>query len=61
VHVSPQRFASVSVAGSSPCGLTVTLKGVTGETVKHTCIDAHGTVHTAQTAITADGSATAMV
>jgi hypothetical protein len=29
--------------------------------VKHACIDAHGTVHTAQTAITADGSATAMV
>ena len=27
VHVSPQRFESVVVKGTGPCGLTVTAKG----------------------------------
>jgi hypothetical protein len=39
VHVSPQRFSSVVVKGSGPCGLTVAVKGTVGQTLELPCID----------------------
>ena len=56
VHVSPQRFESVEVKGSGPCGLTATLKGAAGAKVSHTCIDSKGTVHATTTTIASGGS-----
>ena len=34
VHVAPQRFERIAVAGSGPCGLTVGVKGSPGEEVR---------------------------
>jgi hypothetical protein len=56
VHVSPQRFDSVLAKGSGPCGLTVAVKGTSGESIELPCIDAKGTMHVKTAAIPAAGS-----
>ena len=56
VHVSPQRFDSVLAKGSGPCGLTVAVKGTSGECIELPCIDAKGTMHVKTAAIPAAGS-----
>lgn len=55
VHVSPQRFESVLVKGSGPCGLTVSVKGTSGDDIDLPCIDAKGTVHVKTASIPATG------
>jgi|EP01043_Picozoa_sp_COSAG02_P011249 hypothetical protein len=56
VHVSPQRFDSVLVKGSGPCGLTVSVKGTSGDSIDLPCIDAKGIVHVKSASISAAGS-----
>ena len=61
VHVSPQRFTSVLVKGSGPCGLTVAVKGTPGQSLELPCIDAKGTVHVTSATIPASGTTDVVV
>ena len=45
VHVSPQRFERVSVAGRGACGLTAIVKGTPGERVRLVAVDPKGVAH----------------
>ena len=56
VHVSPQRFDSVTVGGSGAAGITTTVRGTAGESVLLTAVDASGTVRTAMALIGAGGT-----
>jgi hypothetical protein len=56
VHVSPQRFNSVLVKGAGPCGLTVSVKGTSGDSIALPCIDAKGIIHVKSASIPAAGS-----
>ena len=55
VHVAPQRFERVAVAGSRACGLTVTLKGTAGEKVRLVAVDPTGIAHVAVSEIPSGG------
>ena len=57
VHVAPQRFSRVAVAGSGPCGLTVGVEGSPGEEVQIAAVDPKGIVHIATPKIPASGLA----
>mmetsp|Transcript_73923 Transcript_73923/g.146981 ORF Transcript_73923/g.146981 Transcript_73923/m.146981 type:complete len:98 (+) Transcript_73923:35-328(+) len=57
IHVSPQQFKSVKVQGSGPCGLTVTLKGKSGDSLTHVCVDSQGIVHVTTTTVSNSGVA----
>ena len=57
VHVAPQRFSRVAVAGSGPCGLTVGVKGSPGEEMQIAAVDPKGIVHIATPKIPASGLA----
>ena len=57
VHVAPQRFEHVSVAGHGACGLTIGVKGTPGESVRLVCVDADGIAHVAVGAISSGGRA----
>ena len=61
VHVSPQRFTSVLVKGSGPCGLTVAVKGTPGQSLELPCIDAKGIVHVTSAKIPASGTTDVVV
>lgn len=61
VHVAPQRFARIAVAGSGPCGLTVAVKGSPGESVQIAAVDPDGILHVATAKIAASGLAEAAI
>jgi hypothetical protein len=56
VHVSPQRFSGISVKGSGPCGITVGVKGTSGEKINLVAVDAKGNTHITVATIPAAGS-----
>ncbi len=59
VRVSPQRFGSISLVGSSPCGFTVEVLGTSGEKVTVVAVDGSGTVRITEVKISASGRAVA--
>ena len=61
VHVSPQRFAHVRVAGGAPCGLTVGVKGSAAEVVTLVAVDPAGTTHVVHVTIPSTGSIEIMI
>lgn len=56
VHVSPQRFGHVLVKGSAPCGLTISVKGSSGEKINLVAVDPKGIVHISTVTIPSSGS-----
>jgi len=59
VHVSPQRFASIKLGGSGPCGFSVEVLGSPNEIVSVVAVDAANTVRVADVAILANGTGNA--
>lgn len=57
VHVAPQRFESVKVKGSGPCGLVVKLKGSPNEQIDLVAVDPSGIVRIKAATISATGTA----
>lgn len=57
VHVSPQRFSSITLGGSSPCGFFVEVMGAIGENVSVVAVDNTGIVRVADVQIRTSGRA----
>ena len=55
VHVSPQRFAGVTLGGSGPCGFTVNVLGAPGEALSIVAVDPGGKPHVATSRVPMGG------
>ena len=56
MHVSPQRFNLIAIAGAGPAGIRVGVLGAPGENILLTAIDANGVVRTARVLVPGNGT-----